>query len=62
VIAAKRVMKQSLFDGESSVASDTNLLSHAVWSHTSRSVTYALACASAALVIALIALAVALLK
>ena len=53
-------MRQSLFAGEEPAASPRNLLAEAV--AASRLLTYALAFAGAALVVALIALAVALLK
>jgi len=60
VIAAKRVMRQSLFEGEPLVVPEAKIVPGAKMSHTSRLVTYALS--GAALVVALIALAVALLK
>ena len=59
VVAAGRVMRQSLFAGERP-ASQANL--QAGGASPSRLLTYALACAGAALVVAVIALAVALLK
>ena len=62
VIAAKRVMRQSLFDGEERVPGDGTLLAGAIAAHGSRLLTYVLALAGAALVVAAIALAVALLK
>ena len=62
VIAAKRVMRQSLFDGEERVPGDGSLLAGAIAAHGSRLLTYVLALAGAALVVAAIALAVALLK
>jgi ATP-dependent 26S proteasome regulatory subunit len=60
VVAAERVMRQSLFAGEERPASPRNLLSGPV--AASRLLTYAVAFACAALVVAVIALAVALLK
>jgi SpoVK/Ycf46/Vps4 family AAA+-type ATPase len=60
VIAGKRVMRQSLFAGEPLVPPEANLVAGATASHASPLVAYALA--SAALLVALIALAVALLK
>ena len=59
VIAGKRVMRQSLFDGEPLVLPEANLVS-ATASHAPPLAAYALA--GAALLMALIALAVALLK
>jgi transposase len=60
VIAARRVMRQSLFAGETLAAPDTDLVDNSTAHHTSPLVAYALP--SAALLVALIALAVALLK
>jgi SpoVK/Ycf46/Vps4 family AAA+-type ATPase len=62
VVAAKRVMQQSLFAGAGAepTADQSNLLAEAIV--TSRLLRYAVACGGAALVIALIALTVALLK
>jgi SpoVK/Ycf46/Vps4 family AAA+-type ATPase len=60
VVAAGRVMRQSLFAGEERAASHRNLLAEAV--AASRLLTYAVGFAGAALVVAVIALAVALLK
>ena len=60
VIAAKRVMRQSLFAGQPRVAPDANFVAGAPWSHAAPILTYALA--GAALLVALVALAVALLK
>jgi SpoVK/Ycf46/Vps4 family AAA+-type ATPase len=60
VIASKRVMRQSLFSGESLVVPETKLVTGATASRASLLVAYALA--GAALLLALIALAVALLK
>jgi hypothetical protein len=59
VIAGKRVMRQSLFAGEPLVLPEANLIGATTF-HASTVVAYALA--GAALLIALIALAVALLK
>jgi hypothetical protein len=59
-MAGKRVMRQSLFAGEPLVLPEASLLAGAPASHASPLVTYALA--GAALLMALIALAVALLK
>ena len=62
VIAGKRVMRQSLFAVEQGAAlTDANPASAAA-AHASRLLTYALAGAGAALIVAAIALAVALLK
>ena len=60
VIAGKRVMRQSLFAGETLVLPEANLAAGAKASHASPLVAYALAVA--ALFVALIALVVALLK
>jgi SpoVK/Ycf46/Vps4 family AAA+-type ATPase len=60
VIAAKRVMRQSLFESESAPREAT-LVSQAVASHRA-STAYALTAAAAALLVALVALAVALLR
>ena len=60
VIAAKRVMRQSLFAGETPGVPEASLVGAAKAYHTSTLVTYALP--GAALLVALIALAVALLK
>ena len=60
VVAAERVMRQSLFAGEERPVSLSKLLSGSATA--SRLLTYALAFACAALVIAVMALAVALLK
>ena len=60
MIAGKRVMRQSLFAGEPLVLLDANLVAGATASHASPLVAYALA--GTALLVALIALAVALLK
>src|SRR2546426_11797452 len=62
VIAAKRVMRQSLFVGEQHGVTDANLVGGAAVAHASRLLIYALAGACAALIVALIALMVALLK
>src|SRR5206468_11673675 len=60
VVAAGRVMRQSLFAGEERAASQGNLLAAAA--SASRLLAYALVFAGAALLVAVIALAVALLK
>jgi hypothetical protein len=60
VIAAKRVMRQSLFADETRGVPDAKLVSGATPRDTSPLMAYALPCA--ALLVALIALAVALLK
>ena len=60
VIAAKRVMRQSLFAGETPGVPEASLVGAAKAYHTSTLVTYALP--GAALLVALIALAVAVLK
>jgi SpoVK/Ycf46/Vps4 family AAA+-type ATPase len=60
VIAAKRVMRQSLFADETPGVPEANLVGGATTGHTSLLVAYALP--GAALLVALIALAVALLK
>ena len=60
VIAGKRVMRQSLFANEPLVLPEANLVAGATASHPSPLVAYTLA--GAALLVALIALAVALLK
>ena len=60
VIAAKQVMRQSLFTGDTLVLPDSNGVAGAPASIASRLVAYALSCA--ALLVALVALAVALLK
>ena len=62
VIAAKRVMRQSLFAGENHGETDANFIGGAAVAHASRLLIYALAGACAALIVALIALIVALLK
>jgi SpoVK/Ycf46/Vps4 family AAA+-type ATPase len=60
VIAGKRVMRQSLFAGEALVLPESNLVAGPMASHPSSLVAYGLA--GTALLMALIALAVALLK
>ena len=60
VIAGKRVMRQSLFAGAPLVLPEANLVAGETASRASSLVAYALA--GAALLVALIALAVALLK
>ena len=62
VIAGKQVMRQSLFVGEQHGVTDANLVGGAAVAHASRLLIYALAGACAALIVALIALMVALLK
>jgi SpoVK/Ycf46/Vps4 family AAA+-type ATPase len=62
VIAGRRVMRQSLFAGDERGVADTRLVADAAAAHVSRLVAYALAGAGAALIIAVIALTVALLK
>src|SRR2546423_717403 len=62
VIAAKRVMRQSLFVDDLRVAAEANLVAGVTASHASRLVAYAVAIAGAALLVALIALTAALLK
>ena len=62
VIAGKRVMRQSLFEGEERAVTDANLAGGAAIAHASRLLIYALAGACVALIVALIALMVALLK
>jgi hypothetical protein len=61
VIAGKRVMRQSLFEGAPPVLPEAHLVAGATSSHPSP-VVVAYALAGAALLVALIALAVALLK
>jgi len=61
VIAGKRVMRQSLFAGEP-LMPEVNLVAGATASHAWRLVAYAFCSAGVALLLALIALAVALLK
>ena len=60
VIAAKRVMRQSLFAGEALVLPESNVVAGGLAAYASPLVAYGLA--GTALVIALIALVVALLK
>ena len=60
VLAAKQVMRQSLFANEATVPAEASLIDRATTSRTSPLVAYALA--GAALLVALIALAVTLLK
>ena len=59
---AKRVMRQSLFEGEERLTGDAKMLVDAATAHASRILTFALAVGGAALVVALIALTIALLK
>jgi len=61
VIASRRVMRQLLFS-ESSSRTDAGLLAHESGAQAARLLTYALAAGGAALVIAVIALIVALMK
>src|SRR5438067_12490356 len=61
VIAGKRVMRQSLFD-EEPAARDANVVARAADLRASRLLAYAVSAAGAALIVAVIALAVALLK
>jgi SpoVK/Ycf46/Vps4 family AAA+-type ATPase len=61
VIAGKRVMRQSLFAGEARALVDTNFVEGAA-AHASHLLTYALAGACVALIVAAIALTVALLR
>jgi SpoVK/Ycf46/Vps4 family AAA+-type ATPase len=62
VIASRRVMRQSLFSPESSPVDDARLLAREAGAQASALGTYALAASGAALIVALIALLVALLK
>jgi SpoVK/Ycf46/Vps4 family AAA+-type ATPase len=62
VIASRRVMRQSLFFPESAALADTGLLAHQSGVQASRLIIYALAASGAALIVALVALIVALLK
>jgi SpoVK/Ycf46/Vps4 family AAA+-type ATPase len=62
VVSAKRVMRQSLFDGEERLTGETKVLVDAATAHASRLLTLALAAGGAALVVALIALTMALVK
>jgi SpoVK/Ycf46/Vps4 family AAA+-type ATPase len=62
VIAGKRVMRQSLFAGESLVLPEATLVAGATAPHASPLVMYALTVASAALFVALLALALVLLN
>jgi SpoVK/Ycf46/Vps4 family AAA+-type ATPase len=62
VIASRRVMRQSLFSPETSSVADTGLLAREAGVPTSRLTAYALALGGMALIVALIALIVALLK
>jgi SpoVK/Ycf46/Vps4 family AAA+-type ATPase len=62
VIAGKRVMRQSLFAEDPSVAADANLLVSAAATRVSRLVFYACAIAGIALLVAAVALITALLK
>jgi SpoVK/Ycf46/Vps4 family AAA+-type ATPase len=62
VIAGKRVMRQSLFELEAAGAGDATLIASAAASHASRLFVYAAAGAAVALLIAVVALVVALMK
>jgi SpoVK/Ycf46/Vps4 family AAA+-type ATPase len=62
VIAAKRVMRQSLFELDAAGAGDATLIASAAASHASRLFVYAAAGAAVALLIAVVALVVALMK
>ena len=62
VLAAKRVMRQSLFAGEEGVVTSANGIATEQVAHASRLLIYALAGSCAALFVALIALIVALLR
>jgi SpoVK/Ycf46/Vps4 family AAA+-type ATPase len=62
VIAGKRVMRQSLFAVDERAVADAGFAADAAARHASRLVAYAIAGAGAALLIAVIALTVALLK
>ena len=62
VIAGKRVMRQSLFDDEERMIGRANVAAGAADVRASRLLAYAVAAAGAALIVAVIALAVALLK
>jgi SpoVK/Ycf46/Vps4 family AAA+-type ATPase len=62
VIASRRVMRQSLFSPESTSLADAGLPARETGVQASRLITYALAMGGAALIVALIALIVALLK
>jgi SpoVK/Ycf46/Vps4 family AAA+-type ATPase len=62
VVSAKRVMRQSLFEGDDRLTSEMNVLANVAGAHTSRLLTYAFAVGGAALVLAVLALVVALLK
>ena len=62
VIAGKRVMRQSLFELDGARAGDATLMASAAASHASRLIVYAAAGAALALLIAVVALVVALMK
>ena len=62
VIASRRVMRQSLFNPELASSSDDGLLAREAGAQASRLIIYALAAAGAALVVAVVALLVTLLK
>ena len=62
VIASRRVMRQSLFSPESTSPADVGLLARETGVQASHLITYALAAGGAALIVALVALIVALVK
>jgi SpoVK/Ycf46/Vps4 family AAA+-type ATPase len=62
VIAGKKVMRQSLFSGDEPAVTDTNVAWGALVAHAPRLLTYALAGSCVAVILALMALLVALLK
>ena len=62
VIASRRVMRQSLFSPESTSPADAGLLARETGVQASHLITYALAAGGAALIVALVALIVALVK
>jgi ATP-dependent Zn protease len=62
VIAAKQVMRQSLFSGDERLPADANQLAGAVAAHASRLLIYALVLGGAALAVAVIALTLAVIR
>ncbi len=62
VIASRRVMRQSLFSSQSTAPTDAGLLARETGAQASRLIIYALAAGGAALIVAVVALIVALLK
>jgi SpoVK/Ycf46/Vps4 family AAA+-type ATPase len=62
VLAAKQVMRQSLFAGDNRLPADASQLAGAVAAHASRMLTYALVLGGAALVIAVIALTLVVMR